>query len=332
VDENRIQLLLTKLAGNTINEQEFEELMQVLRQAGSDDAIQPPFDKTWSDLAPAMQLPPADMQSLYEQIRENPRFSRAEATPVLRPRRWLAYAAAVMVLIGAGLTAWLFMKPRTKPALVYEEVKAPAGGRIRLLLEDSTEVWLNNGSKLRYPVAFTGNTRELYVEGEACFDVTRRDQQPFIVHSGNVAVKVLGTVFNIQAYQHAPLAVTVVSGKVSVAAGATALGTVHPNEKLEYEPVSRQAKIITVAAADLLAWKKGELIMDNVTMEQAAAIIGRWYNVQVELGNNAIRNCRFSLSFLHGENIREVLKMICELNGYSWKMNGNTIVINGKGC
>ncbi|MDR6567402.1 FecR family protein [Chitinophaga ginsengisegetis] len=332
MDEHRIHLLLTKLAGNTINEQEFEELMLLLRQAESDDAVQSPFDKTWSGLTPATQLSPGEARSLYDQIKENPRFSQTEDVPVLKPHRWLAYAAGILVLIGAGLAAWLLMKPSRKPALVYEEVWAPAGKRVRLVLEDSTEVWLNNGSKLRYPVAFTGNTRELYVEGEACFDVTRRDQQPFIVHSGNVAVKVLGTVFNIQAYQQAPLAVTVVSGKVSVAAGTTALGVLHPNEKLEYEAVSRRAKIDTVNAENLLAWKKGELIMDDVTMEQAAAIIGRWYNVQVELGNDAIRNCRFSLSFLHGESIGEVMKMICELNGCSWKMRGSAIIISGKGC
>ncbi|MEZ2440833.1 FecR family protein [Chitinophaga sp. RCC_12] len=330
MDEHRIHLLLTKLAGNTINEQEFEELMLLLRQAESDDAVQSPFDKTWSGLTPASQLSPVEAQSLYDQIKENPRFS--EDVPVLKPRRWLAYAAGILVLIGAGVAAWLLTKPAGQPALVYEEVLAPAGKRVRLVLEDSTEVWLNNGSKLKYPVAFTGNTRELYVEGEACFDVTRRDQQPFIVHSGDVAVKVLGTVFNIQAYQQSQLAVTVVSGKVSVAAGTTSLGILHPNQKLEYEAASRQAKIVTVNAASLLAWKKGELIMDNVTMEQAAAIIGRWYNVQVELGNDAIRNCRFSLSFLHGENIGEVMKMICELNGCSWKMSGSNIIISGKGC
>lgn len=332
MDENRIHLLLTKLAGNTIGEQEFEELMLLLQQAESEDAVQPSFDKTWSELTPAAQLSPGEAQLLYEQIRENPRFSQTANIPVLKARRWLAYAAGVLVLIGAGLAAWVLLKPAGKPVLAYQEVQAPAGGRMRLVLEDSTEVWLNNGSKLRYPLAFTGDTRELFVEGEACFDVTRRDQQPFIVHSGDVAVKVLGTVFNIQAYQRAPLAVTVVSGKVSVAAGNTPLGVLHPNEKLEYEPVSHRSEIVTVDAEDLLAWKKGELIMDNVTMEQAASIIGRWYNVQVKLGNDAIRNCRFSLSFLHGENIREVLKMICELNGCSWKMSGNTIVINGKGC
>ena len=96
----------------------------------------------------------------------------------------------------------------------------PRGGEFHMELADGTQVWLNSESKLTYPARFTGGTREVAMEGEVCFQVAKNEAQPFIVRTGGIAVKVLGTVFNVDAYpDNGRIATTLVEGKVEIQAG-----------------------------------------------------------------------------------------------------------------
>ena len=101
--------------------------------------------------------------------------------------------------------------------IVYNKLSVPKGGEYRIELEDGTKVWINSASRLRYPVVFSGDTREVYLEGEAYFEVRRDVERPFIVHSGEQKVTVLGTSFGISCYaSEVNNYTTLVSGKVKV--------------------------------------------------------------------------------------------------------------------
>jgi transmembrane sensor len=331
VDEKRLYQLLHDFSLNRISRDDYNELMQYLRETAGDEPVDAIIERLWSELPPAIQLTDDEAGLLYTHITENPRFASENPVPWYR-QRWLRYAAMLAVLIGAGTIGWLSMRKTQAPAIAYEEIAAAAGSRLHIVLPDSTDVWLNNGSRLRYPAAFTGNTREMHIKGEVFFDVSRRAAQPFIVHSGNVSVKVLGTSFSVKAYDSSSLAVTVVTGKVSVAAGAAVLGMLEANQRLQYNPQNGSVNIATVVAGDLVAWKKGELIFDNVTMEEAATIMERWYNVSFRFANPSLRKCRFSLSFVRGENLKQVMNMISRLNGFNYQISNDTVSISGKGC
>lgn len=321
MNEERLYQLLGNLANDSINAEDYDELMQYLQDAEEDPILQSAIDRIWAELAPAQQLKAEESEALYLQITGNKRFVLQH-----NRRRWLGYAAGLLVLLMAG---YLFYKPSESTPITYKELTAPAGHRMQLKLADGSMIWLQGGSKLRYPDSFTGNTRELFLEGEAYFDVTHRDKQPFLVHTGSVITKVLGTAFNIQTYNR-QLTVAVVNGKVSVAEGNTALGVVVANQFLEYHPENKQVILRDTIAGNMVAWTKGELILDNVTMEDAAITISRWYNVEIVFASPELKKSRFSISFLHGENIQEVLNMICHLNGTSYHIKENVITISRK--
>lgn len=326
MNEERIYQLLGYLVNNNINAEDYEELMQYLEEATEHPALQSAIDRIWAELTPTEQLRPDESDALYQQITENARFVQQ---PIHIKRRWLSYAAVVLLLLATGAGAYLWFTPSRTAALVYKELTAPPGQRMQLKLADGSTVWLKAGSTLRYPASFTGNTRELYLRGEGYFDVTHRDNQPFLVHTGGVTTKVLGTAFNIQAYDQ-QLTVAVLNGKVSVAEGNTALGVIVANQVLEYHPQSKQVALRDTITGNMVAWTKGELILDNVTMEEAAVTIGKWYNVAIVFADPELKTSRFSFSFLQGANIEEVMTMICQLNGFSYHIEGNTITISKK--
>lgn len=327
MNEERIYQLLGYLANNNINAEDYDELMQYLQDATEDVALQSAIDRMWAELAPTQQLKPDESDALYQQITGNDRF--VIQPPIYHKRRWLSYAAGIFLLLATGAGAYLFLMPTRPAPVVYKELSVPAGQRMQLKLADGSMVWLKAGSTLRYPVSFTGKTRELFLHGEAYFDVTHRDKQPFLVHTGSVITKVLGTAFNIQAYNQ-QLTVAVVNGKVSVAEGNAALGVIVANQFLKYHLENKQVTLKDTIAGNMVAWTKGELILDNVTMEEAAVTIGRWYNVEIIFANPELKKSRFSFSFLDGENIGQVMNMISHLNGFSYTIEGNIITISKK--
>ncbi|UPK72257.1 FecR family protein [Chitinophaga filiformis] len=326
MNEERIYQLLGYLVNNNINADDYDELMRCLEEATENPALQSAIDRMWAELSPAQQLRPDESDALYQQITENARFVQQ---PIHKKRRWLSYAAAIVLLLATGAGAYLWFTPSGTAPLAYKELSVPAGRRLQVRLADGSIVWLKGGSKLRYPASFTGSTRELFLSGEGYFDVTHRDNQPFLVHTGNVTTKVLGTAFNIQAYAQ-QLTVAVVNGKVSVAEGNTALGVVVANQLLEYDHQNKRVALRDTIAGNMVAWTKGELILDNVTMEEAAVTIGKWYNVAIVFADPELKRSRFSFSFLHGENIEEVMDMISRLNGFSYHIEGDTINIGHK--
>ena len=125
------------------------------------------------------------------------------------------------------------------PALVYNTIDIPIGGEYQLVLADGTKVWLNADSKLRFPVSFTAERREVYLEGEAYFEVAKDSAREFWVHAGAMDVKVLGTSFNVKAYERLEtVATTLVEGSVEVACAGKSFQIV-PGEQFVYDKNNR---------------------------------------------------------------------------------------------
>ncbi len=160
---------------------------------------------------------PAPAQKAWKKIEQQIQQAGEPAQSSSRPYTWLAYAAMALLIsaIAALFFQHLFIGKDTKP--VYAEVSNPAGKRSRIILPDSSVVFLNAASKLHYLKAFNEDTREVLLDGEAFFEVVHDASRPFIVRSGVVSTTVLGTSFNVKAFRgDGRIAVTVQSGKVGV--------------------------------------------------------------------------------------------------------------------
>jgi ferric-dicitrate binding protein FerR (iron transport regulator) len=199
-------------------------------------------------------------------------------------------------------------------------------------LPDGSTVLLNWHSTLDYPPDIAGG-REVTLSGEAYFDIVHRTGQPFLVHTGKIVTKVLGTAFNIKAYPgERAIEVTVDHGKVQVLKGRSSIGLLTDNQQMRYNNDTEGYISKDVNIKPVMAWKPEEVVFDDITMEEAAKRIGQRFNVMVSFANAAVKDCRVTATFYQEDDLNEIMTVICAVNQSNFVIKGNTIVIDGKGC
>lgn len=203
-------------------------------------------------------------------------------------------------------------------------------------LTDGTQVWLSPSSTLEYPAVFAGNLREISLSGEAFFEVAHDAQRPFIIHSGNIETKVLGTSFNIQAYDNQEdISVTVVTGKVNVT-DRTKVENVEliANERAVFHRHSTKLEKENTGvdnAPNMLKRKDGMFVYTYERLQKVIDDLREYFGVDIELAPE-IKGCKVMANFYVKQDIQEILEPIAlSING-SVQENNNRYFITGKGC
>lgn len=234
--------------------------------------------------------------------------------------RILQKAAAILLLpLIAGSFFW-GRQSGSSPVkrnhqVVYNEVFASYGTRSAISLADGSKVWLNSGSSLKYPDRFTGRKREVYLRGEAYFEVKSDASSPFLVHTTPVTVKATGTKFNVLASVDEPHAeITLVSGKVTVNRNRDGrirevLALLKPDEHLVYDTLAGDFRLTRGDTYRFIAWKDGKLIFRNEPMADVMDKISRFYNVEIELRDKKLREYRYRATF-EEESFSEILRLL----------------------
>ena len=220
--------------------------------------------------------------------------------------------------------------------ITYTELITHKGERMQVTLSDGSEVWLNAGTKLRYPEKFKRGPREVYMEGEAYFEVTRDVKHPFIVHSGKITTTVLGTSFNIQAYENEDLEIAVLTGKVAVGKEsdrpiAESL-VLLPHQKAVLSKNSQELTMHEFQHAEkYLAWKDGRLIADNLSVISILQMLNRTYDATIEVENDALGGCRVTAEF-ESMPLERVLDFLCAILNTTYSQKDGKYVIHGSRC
>ncbi|MEP7251858.1 MAG: FecR domain-containing protein [Ginsengibacter sp.] len=241
-------------------------------------------------------------------------------------------AAAAVIVMAMLSTVYFFtgnsVKKVDEPAektIVLENKK----NRV-IFLPDGSTVILSYGSKLNYPSTFDGlHTREVYLEGQAFFDIKHNESRPFIVHTGTILTKVLGTAFNIKAYPgEDDITVTVTRGRVSVNEKDKLLGIITPNQQITYAKSKVKSSIGSVKNESYLAWKQEDLLIDNLTISEAAKLIEDRYRVKIAISDPEIESLRFTTTFSKDETLDQTLSSICVFNGLNYTYNKSKTIVN----
>jgi ferric-dicitrate binding protein FerR (iron transport regulator) len=186
---------------------------------------------------------------------------------------------------------------------------------------------LNADSKLRYPVNFSGNRREVYLEGEACFEITKDTLRPFVVHAAYTDIQVLGTLFNVSAYKaEEQTAVTLVNGKVEVSIGGKS-NVLRPNEQYVLNHTTSEIKIRSVVASDYISWTQGLLCFDSMPLERLMMKLKRWYNISYEFKDQTLGNIRLTGGCHRGDDIHLIIEMLEELTDLTFTMEDQKVII-----
>lgn len=203
----------------------------------------------------------------------------------------------------------------------YNTLIVPRGGEFSLELADGTRVWLNTESKLRYPVAFTGEERRVEMEGEVYFEVAKNREKPFVVTVNGVDIRVLGTSFNVSAYQE-DVVTTLVTGKVQLKKGDEQV-VLLPNQQAIWS--DDKFKVKQVDARNYVLWKEGVFYFEDVDLETILDDMARWYNVNIFYVNPTLKKMKFSVEIKRYEDINEILRRIEQTKRVKFEIKDRTI-------
>jgi len=331
VNKEHLAFLVNAYTENTISREAYDELMAYIKSAQTNDELNPMLQKIWDEANEEHLFDEQRQDFIFQQITGSPEFMESanqQSAKVVNWRRWLSVAAGTLLLSVSTMTAWHYSqkKPET-PQPLYTVRKVPYGKKVQVQLPDKSMVWVNSGSSIKFPVSFDAHKREIYLQGEAFFDVVHDKARPFIIHTGKVSTQVLGTAFDIKAYGNT-MSVTVARGKVSVGTPEKVLSVLIQDQAMNYSFRSNIASTRRVDASKL-KWMNGELTFNNTSLKEAAADIERWFDVQInfESVRPKLAERRFSATFLDHENIDQVLKVLGELSGFSYQRTGKQIRI-----
>jgi ferric-dicitrate binding protein FerR (iron transport regulator) len=362
MDQKQIQYLLEKQSSGSISPEELGELYLLLNSTEKANVIELFSDHVWSQASSSENTTVSNKS--WENIQKSiaPSITVGERSST-RSIGFQILKYAAIILITVGLT-WLFFNAREngfKHQLAFNEFRVPYGSKSTLILPDGTKIWMNSGSRIRYPEKFAPEDRTIYLEGEAFFDVTHNPKRPFIVKTSDINIKVYGTRFNVKSFPEESIIETaLVSGSVEIErtnSQGKVLNNIRmqPNQIVSYSkmkgdfvsdiPVEKpkeEHKVVAVASAgkvnevkpivpvtviDLVtSWKDEKLLFKKENFEDIIIKMQRWYDVKITLQNENLKKCTFTGTF-DKETVEQALDALRLTYPFTFTINKNIIVI-----
>ncbi|WP_297091810.1 FecR domain-containing protein [uncultured Draconibacterium sp.] len=254
-----------------------------------------------------------NVDHLLQQIHQKINSDQTKSHKITFFSSWRQIAAILVVqLLLTFIATYYFQTHKQASQTTYAELQCPMGARIKFDLPDGSTGFLNSGSSIKYPVLFTEN-RNIELVGEAWFDVLHDTENPFTVKTQNLSIEVLGTEFNVIAFENENTEeVILADGSVKVASvHGQKLSVLKPDERLVLDASKMTFAQDEIDASQYLAWTEGMLVFRNENMEQVAKRMGRWYNVEIEITDQRLLEHSFRATFID-EPLEEVLKLLAK--------------------
>lgn len=215
--------------------------------------------------------------------------------------------------------------------VLYNKLETPAGSTYHLALSDGTQIWLNAGSSVRFPTAFHGIERNVYLTGEAYFEVNSDPTHPFLVETpGGMAVNVLGTHFDVMAYGNENKSMaSLLQGKIRVRSTnpATSSCDLQVGQAGIYNHHTGQLTMRSVDTSMVVAWRKGLFMFENNRLSDVMNQLSRWYDIAVEYKSDRVRTMHFTGVVSRQENLSKVLEMLQLTGGAHFSIEGKKVTI-----
>jgi transmembrane sensor len=270
-------------------------------------------------------------------------------------------AAALLVLIGlSAVLLYVFQQSDHGTALPdngYFTIIAPRNQKSRIILSDGTKVWLNCGTSIKYAATYGQATRDIYLDGEAFFEVAKDPAHPFLVHASSLVVKALGTTFNVKCYpEDQTIETTLVEGKVEVERKDGQIikarpVILHPNQKAIFNKTNKKVSVSQLIDAGLnsesrigitrqemansleavISWKDQELVFENEPLFELTKRLERWYNVSFEIKDSiSLMDNKYTGKFVNNESLDQVLMIISRTTPISYSIHSGKVTIKSE--
>ena len=224
--------------------------------------------------------------------------------------KWIGSAAAAVIALFLLYNIQIFTHKNIQPEIAFNTIKVPAGQRVEVTLSDGTHLWLNARSEFSYPVSFNGDKREVHLKGEAFFDVAKDKDKKFIVNAGRCEVEVLGTQFNVEAYNENDFSTALIRGSVKVTDKS------QPDESVVLEPNNvvslNNGKLTVTPITDFnpYSWKEGLITFKDINFKDLMKKLEKNYGISIVVDNHTLDNYACSGKFRISDGIEQVLRAL----------------------
>jgi len=283
--------------------------------------------KMENDSSPEISVP--DFNIIWKKIE-----GRKISKKVNLSRRISVWSYAAAILIIGLLIGNILLQTRNENQSEFYSAVAPNGSVSEVVLPDSTLIFLNSGSKVNYSCSMNQKVREVYLTGEAWFKVKKSKEVPFLVHTSYYTVRVMGTEFNVKAYDDDQNVVTTLEkGEILVqSSGNVKLSKdvkLKPGEQLTYNKVEKSLKVHQVKTQIFSSWKDNKLIFVNTTLRELAVLLERKYGVDIQINNDQIAEYHYD-GTIKNETILEVLDILSKTLPITYVVDEQRVVISKK--
>ncbi len=362
MDKKHIQYLLEKHSSGSISSEDVAELYQLLNHQDSTNDVESYSNSIWakSQSGPTFNSYPKVWENISRSL---PLNSSESIAPLYKNIGLQLLKYAAIIIFSVGLT-WLYFSIKEKGIqgqVAFNDYRVPYGSKSSLILPDGTKIWMNSGSRIRYPEKFAEKDRTIYLEGEAFFDVTHNPKRPFIVKTSDINIKVYGTRFNVKSFPEESIIETaLLSGSIEIErtnAAGKVLNNIKmlPNQIVSYSKkkgdfvsdetskktpedhkmvsivypgkVKEVKPIAAVTFIELVtSWKDEKLIFKKENIQSIIIKMQRWYDVKITLQNEDLRKCIFTGTF-DKETVEQALDALKLTYPFTFTINKNVIVI-----
>jgi ferric-dicitrate binding protein FerR (iron transport regulator) len=311
--DNRIEILIARCISGEASSEEYRELQEWMEASKENFSVFQQYKNIWDNSEDEEKLKMIDVEKSYQKVMVRVEKKSSFSTLL---KYWRNIAAILLIPIIALNILYFVSKPKSPEIAgqpVYNEIYASFGTRSAINLPDGSSLWLNSGSRIKYPEKFTGTERRVFLTGEAYFEVESNPQRPFIVETSSLSVKATGTKFNVSGYESDnETDVTLVSGKVEVKMSDGInqnTSELKENQHLSFLKNEGTSTIITGDTYKYVSWKDGKLIFRDEPMSYVVKKLGQVFNVDIELKGEELQNYRYRATFVD-ESLEDILKLL----------------------
>jgi transmembrane sensor len=243
---------------------------------------------------------------------------------------FLKYAAIFLLAFSMGSLSLYYVSKNQNAELssLYNTIEVPNGQRSQISLYDGTKVWLNSGTKFRYPVVFSKKSREVFIEGEAFFDVAKDKKHPFVVNAGQLKVEVMGTRFNVYAYpEEGEFSTTLEEGSVNMINTSDSKGLIlKPGEQVIFDRATDGFKKLEVNTELYTSWKENLLKFEDAPFDEVIKKMERWYDIKITIDPAVNTKERYTMT-IKTESLREMLTLLSKTTKINYEIKVNNVLI-----
>jgi len=330
-----IKSITEKYINGKCTPEELEEAIILFADPYHNLELRPTLFEHWKneETNDSGEIPAEDLSNMLDKVHHRINLQHYKK-PKSRIQKLILTVSKIAAILIIGLLLGLSVQYLKKAEPVYFTSIAPKGSVSQMILPDNSIVYLNAGSQLKYTVEGLKGKREVFLDGEAWFDVTKNEKKPFVVHTPYYDVNVLGTQFNVKAYKSdTEIATTLEQGSVQITSSdnlkLAQTAILQPGEQLVYNTQNRTINVKDVETRMFTAWKESKLIFINMNLKELFVVLERKYGVDIQVTNDLILDYHYD-GAIKDETILEVLDLLKETLPIKYKIEGQAILITKK--